>query len=142
VETRVVDHPGRAELSRDVLISVAIGGVIGATARWGLGAIWTHHAGQWPWSTLTVNIIGCFAIGFMARRLAVGTVAWAFVVTGVLGGFTTYSAFAVELSQLVDADRAGLAAAYAGITLIGGVTATALAGGRAAAPSAGAEIDA
>jgi CrcB protein len=142
VEIGADGHRGRAELSRDVLIAVAVGGVLGASGRWGLGAIWTHHAGQWPWSTLTVNLIGCVAIGLMARRLAVGTVTWAFVVTGLLGGFTTYSAFAVELTQLVDARRAGLAVAYAGITLIAGVAATALAGGRAAAKTDGMEIDA
>jgi CrcB protein len=88
-----------------------------------------------------VNLIGCVAIGLMARRVAVGTVTWAFVVTGLLGGFTTYSAFAVELTQLVDAHRAGIAVAYAGVTLIAGLAATALAGGRAAAPSPSGDLE-
>ena len=73
---------------------------------------WAHDRGGWPWATLAVNLVGCVAIGIAARRLRVGTVAWAFVVTGVLGGFTTFSSFAVEVDQLIDADRAGVALGY------------------------------
>jgi len=55
------------------------------------------------------------------------TAAWAFVVTGVLGGFTTFSALAVELNDLAEADRMPLAIAYGAVTLAAGIGATALA---------------
>ena len=103
---------------------MAIGGAIGATLRWAVGASWSHDRGGWPWATLTVNLVGCAIIGLAARRLQVGTVAWAFVVTGMLGGFTTFSSFAVEVDQLIDASRAGVAVAYVAITLVGGYAAT------------------
>ena len=93
-------------------LAVAVGGAIGAGLRWAAGAAWVHDRGGWPWATLIVNLIGCVAIGVAARRLRVGTVAWAFVVTGVLGGFTTFSSFAVEVDELIDADRAGVALGY------------------------------
>ena len=61
-----------------------------------------------------------------------GTVVWAFVVTGILGGFTTFSSFAVEVDQLIDADRAGVALGYIVITLVGGFAATWIADRRTA----------
>ena len=89
--------------------------------------MWARDPGGWPWATLIVNLVGCLAIGLAARKLARDTVAWAFVVTGVLGGFTTFSAFAVELNDLLDADRFGIAASYLALTLVGGYVATAIA---------------
>jgi CrcB protein len=116
-----------------VLAVVATGGAIGATGRWcvawALDAVGAGHApGAWPWATLAVNIVGCVLIGFAARSVVQGTTAWAFVVTGVLGGFTTFSALAVELNDLADADRMPLAIAYGAVTLVVGVAATAIAG--------------
>jgi CrcB protein len=67
------------------------------------------------------------AIGFAARRLMVGTIGWAFVVTGLLGGFTTFSALAVQLNALVEAERSELALAYGAVTLSAGVGATLIA---------------
>jgi CrcB protein len=89
-----------------------------------------HGPATWPWATLIVNVVGCVAIGVAARRVARDTTAWAFVVTGVLGGFTTFSAFAVELNDLAEADRLPLAAAYGAVTVVAGVVATMIAGGR------------
>jgi CrcB protein len=115
-----------------VLAAVAVGGAIGATGRW--FAAWAtdtaagnHQLGTWPWATLIVNIFGCLLIGFAARRIERDTTAWAFVVTGVLGGFTTFSALAVELNDMADAERLPLAVVYAAVTLAVGVGATAVA---------------
>ncbi len=110
-----------------VLAAVAVGGAIGATGRWTIGHLWQHAAGGWPWSTLFVNVLGALAIGFAARRIDRNTVLWAFTVTGVLGGFTTFSAFAVELNDMADANRMGLAVTYAAVTLAAGVAATSVA---------------
>jgi len=114
------------------LSAVAAGGAIGASGRWfvawvldSIGA--GHVPGTWPWATLTVNIVGCVLIGFAARHVVRGTTAWAFVVTGLLGGFTTFSALAVELNDLAEADRMTLAIVYGAVTLAAGVAATAIA---------------
>lgn len=110
-------------------MAVASGGAIGATARWSVDwvsdSVWA--GGTWPWATLLVNVVGCVLIGFAARLVVPGTAAWAFVVTGMIGGFTTFSAFAVELNDLAEADRITLAVAYASVTLAMGIAATALA---------------
>ncbi len=118
-----------------VVAVVAAGGAIGATGRWFVGWVLDevgagHVPGTWPWATLFVNIIGCMLIGYAARLLARDTTGWAFVVTGVLGGFTTFSALAVELNDLAEADRMMLAIAYGAVTLVAGVGATAIAAGR------------
>ena len=114
--------------------AVATGGAIGATARWfvswsldSMGA--GHVAGAWPWATLVVNILGCLMIGFAARLVERDATAWAFVVAGVLGGFTTFSALAVELDDLAEADLMTLAIVYGAITLAAGIGATSIADG-------------
>ncbi len=115
-----------------VMAAVAAGGATGATGRWFVA--WAmdattseHQPGTWPWATLIVNIVGCVLIGFAARRIDRDTATWAFVVTGVLGGFTTFSALAVELNDMADAERLPLAVLYGAVTLAVGVAATALA---------------
>lgn len=112
--------------------AVALGGAIGASGRWLVA--WALDAtagrpepGAWSWATLLVNLIGCAVIGFAARRVERDTATWAFVVTGVLGGFTTFSALAVDLNDMADADRMPLAIIYAAVTLAAGVAATAIA---------------
>jgi len=92
-----------------------------------VGTPWTLDPGSWPWATLIVNVVGSLAIGFAARRLIVDTVGWAFVVTGLLGGFTTFSAFAVQLNAMVEAERTELAVVYGAVTLVAGVGATLIA---------------
>jgi CrcB protein len=125
---QIADRP----FARQVTAAIALGGVIGATARWAVAEIVNsagapHVPGSWPWATLIVNIVGCLLIGLAARNLARDTVAWAFVVTGVLGGFTTFSALAVELNDFADAERLPMAVLYGGVTLAVGVGATFLA---------------
>lgn len=114
-----------------VLSAVAAGGAIGASGRWFI--TWVFHSagdgylpGEWPWATLLENVVGCLLIGFAARLVERDTVSWAFVVTGVLGGFTTFSAFAVELNDLAEADRMTLAVAYGALSLAAGVGAVAI----------------
>lgn len=112
------------------LAVVAAGGAIGASLRWMLAeTLGAADPATWEWATLVVNVVGSFAIGITARRFGPGAIAWSFTATGVLGGFTTFSTFAVVLNDLVDAGRPELAAAYGAVTLIAGVGATWLAGG-------------
>lgn len=110
--------------SARVVVAVAAGGALGAGLRWAAGTVWAHEPGTWPWATLAVNIAGCLVIGVAARCLRPSTVAWAFAVTGVLGGFTTFSSFAVEVDDLIESGRSGVALAYVAVTLAAGIGAT------------------
>ena len=83
---------------------VAAGGALGSVLRYGAARLWPASPGGWPVPTLTVNLLGSFAIGllymYVAARGASADNARLFWMTGVTGGFTTYSAFALESSLL------------------------------------------
>lgn len=111
-----------------VLPVVAAGGAVGATGRWAVGEVLTADVGAWPWATLVVNVVGALAIGVAGVAIDRDSLWWALVVTGVLGGFTTFSAFAVELNDLVEAGRTAVAVTYGAVTLAAGVAATLVAG--------------
>jgi len=101
-------------------VLVALGGALGSLARHGANRLWPATPGGWPVPTLTVNLIGSFAIGllymYVAARGAAADHARLFWMTGVLGGFTTYSAFALE-STLLGFSPAGIA--YVAVTVLG-----------------------
>ena len=65
--------------------SVAVGGAVGSSARWAIDSMVDITPGDWPWSTLTVNLVGCLLIGVIAGTMARGSLPWDFLVTGVLG---------------------------------------------------------
>ncbi|MEO9168117.1 MAG: CrcB family protein, partial [Aestuariivirga sp.] len=80
---------------------VFLGGGLGAAARYGLNVFIPKLAGgEYPWHTMVINITGCFIMGFltslMALRLNVSNEMRLFLTTGVLGGYTTFSAFALD----------------------------------------------
>ena len=84
--------------------AVAIGGAVGAMGRAGIAAILTT-AGGFPWQTFAANTIGSLAIGVVWAALvkAEAPPLWsAFLITGVLGGFTTFSTFSLETVQLFE----------------------------------------
>ena len=111
-------------------VAAALGGALGALARWGVAEALPHDAGAWPWATLLVNLLGCLVLGFLIGRVFDRSPGppWLrpFLATGVLGGFTTYSAFAVETVQLAEDGRVGTAAGYVLASVAGGVLAAAL----------------
>jgi CrcB protein len=103
------------------LLLVALGGALGSAARYGLGLAWPTPEHGFPWATFVINVVGCLAIGVLYgvdRRPAVRL----FAGTGVLGGFTTFSAYAVQADGLWRADRPEIAIAY-----VAGTVAAALA---------------
>ncbi len=105
-------------------LAVALGGALGASLRYGAGlaaARWLPPG--WPWATFAVNISGSFAMGllagwFVARASSVGGPVWLFLGTGLLGGFTTFSAFSLETITLLREGALGRAAAYAVLSVM------------------------
>ena len=106
------------------LLLVFAGGVLGTAARLAFGLL-IPDAGGFPLATLSVNILGALLIGVLAARLTGPTGLRIFLGTGVLGGFTTYSALAVGTARLWT-DAPLIAAAYVLASLILGVTAAAV----------------
>ena len=101
------------------LLLVAIGGALGSMARYavGLGAARLFPASSWPWGTLTVNVVGGLAmgllVGWMGLRAGSGQeMVRVFAAVGVLGGFTTFSAFSLETALMIERREYGLAGAY------------------------------
>ena len=100
------------------ILWVALGGALGSAARYLVNVGAGRAFGMaFPWHTLIVNIVGCFAMGvlieLLARKLNVGLDTRAFLTTGLLGGFTTFSAFSLDFALLVERKTFGLAGAYA-----------------------------
>ena len=107
--------------------AVAVGAVAGSALRWGTGAAIDAQPGEFPTATLLVNLLGCLLVGVAARRVRPGSLAWLGLVTGGLGGLTTFSAFAVETRALLAGGRGWAAATYVVASVAGGVGAAALA---------------
>jgi CrcB protein len=107
---------------------IGIGGALGAWLRWAVGlAAVKHLGGGFPWGTVIVNLSGSLAAGVVLALLEdrghLGAYARAFLLVGVLGGFTTYSAMMVDTLVLGRGGKPLVAAAYLGLTLVGGLLA-------------------
>ena len=112
-------------------ILVAIGSAIGGVARYGCGRLWPVMPGQWPTATMTVNLAGSCLIGVLSVLVGLRGAGAAeplrlFWMTGVLGGFTTYSALALEAGILLDSGHIGSGVGYLTATMVGGLAAAAL----------------
>lgn len=89
------------------ILAIALGGAFGSLARYFVSSQITHVLGPgYPWGILAVNVLGCFALGVIAE---LGALTWnlspemrAFLITGTLGGFTTFSAFALDTAVLTE----------------------------------------
>jgi len=100
-----------------VVLWVALGGAIGSAARYGVN-VWSGRmfGTEFPWHTLIVNILGCFLMGVLTEMLALklhlSHEARAFLTTGILGGFTTFSAFSLDFAYLVERKEVLAAGGY------------------------------
>lgn len=120
---------GRTETR--ALLAAAAGGAIGASVRYAVDVSALALGVALPWATLAINIVGCALMGLLvayvlthpARHLL-----WRpFLGAGLLGGFTTFSAFAADAVQLTEEGAWGMSAAYVVATLVGGLLAIRLA---------------
>jgi CrcB protein len=111
------------------ILLVAVGGALGSLARFGLSAwvIKQVNPIHFPWGTFTVNVLGCFLAGIFlltAEKIPVlNQEARLFLVTGILGGFTTFSAFGIETLGLLRRGEVLIALSYACLSVIAGLIA-------------------
>jgi CrcB protein len=108
-------------------LAVAVAGAVGALLRWRIGM--AVGLRSFPWATLAVNVAGCFLLA--AVLAGPGASRWSpttttAVAVGLLGAFTTFSTFGYETFTLLRTDEVGRAAIYVGLSLAGGLAATAL----------------
>lgn len=112
-------------------LMVALGGALGSMGRYGVSVLF-GSATRFPWATLAVNLLGCFAAGFLtiwllARGHTLPFDGWKLLVaTGVLGGFTTFSAFSLETLRLAEAGNTLLALTNIACNLVGALLAVLL----------------
>lgn len=97
------------------VLLVGVGGFIGSVLRFLISQL--NFSENLPWATLLVNLLGCFLIGFILASPLIKSNTYYFVVTGILGGFTTYSAFAGEALSLIVKQQVALAMAYIALTV-------------------------
>lgn len=111
-------------------VLVALGGALGAWLRYVVGLAWarsmsTASAAAFPWATLTVNLFGSLAMGLLTGWLAgsgQGSESWRLLLgVGVLGGFTTFSAFSLDVVSLAQRGAIGTAILYGAISVVGSI---------------------
>jgi CrcB protein len=123
-------HPAPAEVRASeppVVAAIAVGGAIGASARYLIGLAWPTASGSLPWATLLINVVGCALIGIL---MVLVSEVWTrhrllrpFLGTGILGGFTTFSTYAVDIQGLIKDGHPVTALLYLAITVIGALAA-------------------
>jgi CrcB protein len=116
------------EIEVNSIFAVAVGGAIGASGRYLFNLQMMRLFGtNFPWGTLGVNIIGSFVMGVLAESFAlrfnVSSELRSFLMTGVLGGFTTFSAFSLDAGNMMERDAFGLAGLYVVASVVGSILA-------------------
>lgn len=109
------------------LLIVTAGGALGAGLRHLVNMAAMRFALSFPWGTLAINIVGSLAMGILvellARRFGASNELRLFVATGILGGFTTFSAFSLDVAVLWERGALGLAVAYVLASVVGAILA-------------------
>lgn len=130
-------------MTRREAVAIAVGGALGAPARYGMAHLLHDRPGHFPWATFVTNVSGSLAIGVVLAVVgARSPLARRFLATGFLGAYTTYSTFAVQGDLLVHDGHPLVAAAYTVASLVAGLAAVLVglrAGRRVAAARASAK---
>jgi fluoride exporter len=110
-----------------VLAAIALGGALGAPARYGVAQVIHVTTDTFPWATFWTNVSGSLALGLLLalilERFPPSRYVRPFAATGFLGAYTTYSTFAVETDLLIKHGHAGIGLAYAAASLVAGFAA-------------------
>ncbi len=111
-----------------VLVAVAAGGALGAVARYGALVVWPVAGGGFPWAVFVVNVSGCALIGVLMvltveRGRVTHPLVRPFLGVGVLGGFTTFSTYAADVSGLLVRQELLTAVAYLAATVVAALVA-------------------
>jgi CrcB protein len=118
---------------RRELAAIYAGGALGGALRTGLAELAPTHAGHWPWVTFSVNLVGCFLLGYFVTRLQERLPVTAYrrplLGTGMCGGLTTFSTFQLELLRMLDHGDLILAAIYAAASVAAGFAGVVIATG-------------
>ena len=111
------------------VLAICIGASLGALARWGLG-LWLTPGGLLPWGTLAANLVGGYLIGVAIAAFQampqLDPVWRLLLITGFLGGLTTFSSFSAEVVEFLMAGRYGMALLTAGLHVLGSLAMTVL----------------
>jgi fluoride exporter len=105
-------------------LMVAVGGLVGVLARFGLSRLTLHHE-TLLWTTVGINVAGSFLLGLLASGTWFSRDVREGLGVGLLGGFTTFSTFSVQVVLEVDAGRPAKAVAYVAASVLGGIAAAA-----------------
>ncbi|PWJ04589.1 chromosome condensation protein CrcB [Streptomyces sp. NWU49] len=140
--THLHPHPDHTPGTRwPVVAAVAAGGAVGALLRYGVSRLWRNgsdaHAvwrtgeAAFPWTTLVINVVGCFLMGVLTvalkeRFTRSPRLLNPFLGTGVLGGFTTFSSYTDDARRLFENDQAAAAIGYLVLTAAGALAGVAL----------------
>jgi fluoride exporter len=121
---------GHPRISWLELAAVGAGGAAGALARVGAEQAWPVAAGGWPWAVLVANVAGAFVLGCLMTALRHGPLSipvYRLLGTGFCGALTTFSTLQLQLLEMLDRSRYGLALGYLGASVAGGYAAVAVA---------------
>jgi len=114
-------------IDRRELVAIFAGGAVGAVVRVWLSEHISHGSSSWPWATFAINLSGSFALAYFAtrlqERLPQSTYRRPLLATGFCGAYTTFSTMQVEILQIIEAHRYGLAVGYACASIAAGLTA-------------------
>jgi CrcB protein len=109
--------------------AIAIGGILGCWARYAMtNLVQTIYGRDFPYATLSINVLACFLMGFLfvetLERLTISPVLRIGILTGFIGGFSTFSTFAMETLLLAEQGDAGKSALYVALSILLGLMAT------------------
>lgn len=121
---RTAEDISDPRIDRFELLAIACGGAVGALIRIVVDRALPAAEGSWPWATFAVNMVGALMLGYfvtrLQERLPVSTLRRPLLGTGLCGALTTFSTVQIELLQMADQHRYGLAVGYLLASLLGG----------------------